>query len=58
MSNAADSTDDDQLGLTEETLDQWENELDEFVVQIMQRLHVLSDNGASSLRSDERDAEV
>jgi hypothetical protein len=53
MSNTPDSNDDDQLGLTEETLDQWENELDEFAVQIMQRLKLLSDTETCPTPSDE-----
>ncbi len=53
MSNTRDSNEEDQLGFTDETLDQWENELDEFAVQIMQRLKVLSDTETGTSPSDE-----
>ena len=57
MTDTPDPLDEDHLGLTNETLDQWESELDDFAVQIMQRLKALAmtDPSATQAGQDEND---
>jgi len=54
MSNTPDTLDEEHLGLTDETLDRWELELDEFAVQIMQRLKALAATDTSLPDDDDR----
>ena len=52
MSNTPDPLEEDQLGLTADTLDQWETELDAFAVDIIQRLKLITTPDSNSPDSD------